>query len=117
MSSTVHLAVSSVKSAASASATTATPIGVFQGQDPFVYSTTDPLILFTVQVCLGLSHRLILKGLYHYCDMSSSPLASFQNPTAPSHRRGYRYLPHIKLYLIRAGGILLGPSYVSFILF
>src|SRR5271155_966038 len=91
MSSTVVSSSTIRSSSAPASTTSVTPIGVFQGQNPIVYSPTDPLILFCVQVSLGIQSKLIFVGFHHSCDMSYPSLPSIQNPATPSHRRSHRY--------------------------
>ena len=52
MSATVSFVSSTIAPSSSAAAATTSavpPIGVLQGQDPLVYSATDPFILFVVQ--------------------------------------------------------------------
>jgi hypothetical protein len=51
---TVATTKSVTTSASAAAQSSVSPVGVLQGQNPLVYSSTDPLIIFIVQVRVGL---------------------------------------------------------------
>jgi hypothetical protein len=73
--------------------------GVLEGSNPSAYNSSDPIVLFIIQVrshipLLSRESVLISYGVFavshHHCSMSSAPLAVVEASTAPSHRRGHR---------------------------
>jgi len=92
--------------ASSSAKATATPIGVLQGQNPLIYSTADPLILFSVQVCC---QTLLLRQrpdvvqafiILVFCRLLHWPLSKIRQPRVIAEVIGTTLRPPVPLVCI-----------------